>query len=58
MVVVGGGITGLTAALRLLAGRENILYYPRNPSNRGLSTTGGTLAHLNKVLDTPYSDIA
>jgi glycine/D-amino acid oxidase-like deaminating enzyme/nitrite reductase/ring-hydroxylating ferredoxin subunit len=54
-VVIGGGITGVTTALMLqLAGKKCLLL---EANKIGFGTTAGTSAHLNSVLDTPYSDI-
>lgn len=54
-IVIGGGITGVTAALMLqLAGKKCLLL---EANKIGFGTTAGTSAHLNSVLDTPYSDI-
>lgn len=55
VLIVGGGITGLTAALLLQSeGKKCIL---AEAANIGFGTTGGTTAHLNTVLDTSYADI-
>jgi glycine/D-amino acid oxidase-like deaminating enzyme/nitrite reductase/ring-hydroxylating ferredoxin subunit len=55
VLIVGGGITGLTSALLLQqAGKKCILAEARHI---GFGTTGGTTAHLNTMLDTPYSSI-
>ncbi|MBG6233953.1 glycine/D-amino acid oxidase-like deaminating enzyme/nitrite reductase/ring-hydroxylating ferredoxin subunit [Pedobacter sp. CAN_A7] len=55
VLIVGGGISGLTTALRLqTAGKKCILAEARSI---GFGTTGGTTAHLNTVYDTPYLDI-
>ena len=54
-VVVGGGITGLTTALRLQeAGKRCIVV---EAHQIGFGTTGGTTAHINTTLDTPYHTI-
>jgi glycine/D-amino acid oxidase-like deaminating enzyme/nitrite reductase/ring-hydroxylating ferredoxin subunit len=54
-LIVGGGITGLTTALMLQEkGLKCIL---AEAHNIGFGTTGGTTAHLNTLLDAPYSDI-
>ncbi len=56
VLIVGGGITGLTTALLLqAAGRQCVL---AEAMNIGFGTTGGTTAHLNTFLDTSYKDIA
>lgn len=55
VVVVGGGITGLSTALKLQqSGKSCILVEARE---LGFGTTGGTTAHLNTLLDTPYYQI-
>ncbi|MBD1427303.1 FAD-dependent oxidoreductase [Sphingobacterium arenae] len=55
IVVVGAGITGLTAALKLREAGKTCVILEANTV--GFGTTGGTSAHLNTVLDTPYTDI-
>src|SRR5690606_34055449 len=55
VVVVGAGITGLTTALRLQeAGKECIVV---DAHHIGFGTTGGTTAHINILLHTPYHTI-
>jgi glycine/D-amino acid oxidase-like deaminating enzyme/nitrite reductase/ring-hydroxylating ferredoxin subunit len=55
VLIVGGGITGLTTALLLQSeGRKCIL---AEAYNIGFGTTGGTTAHLNTILDTTYDVI-
>lgn len=55
VAVVGGGMTGIATALQLqLAGKSTIVL---EAHNLGYGTTGGTTAHLNTLLDTPYSRI-
>src|SRR6185437_12237306 len=55
VLIVGGGITGLTTALVLqMEGKKCIL---AEAHNIGFGTSGGTTAHLNTVLDTPYNEI-
>jgi len=56
VIVVGGGITGITTALLLQkAGKKVVL---AEAHTIGFGTTGGTTAHLNTLLDTPYNIIA
>ena len=53
IAIVGGGITGLSTALLLQeAGRQCIVL---EAENLCFGTTGGTTAHLNTIMDTPYS---
>lgn len=55
VVIVGGGITGISTALRLQ--REGKKCIVLEAQNIGFGTTGGTTAHLNTLLDTPYYKI-
>lgn len=56
LVIVGGGITGLTTGLLLQkAGKQCLVL---EAANLGFGTTGGTTAHLNTLLDTPYTTIS
>ena len=56
VVVVGGGMTGVvTAYLLQKQGRRCLL---AEAHNLGFGTTGGTTAHLNTIMDTPYSTIS
>jgi glycine/D-amino acid oxidase-like deaminating enzyme/nitrite reductase/ring-hydroxylating ferredoxin subunit len=55
VLIVGGGITGVTSAMLLQqAGKKCIL---AEAHNIGFGTTGGTTAHLNTFYDTPYHTI-
>jgi len=55
VLIIGGGITGVTTALNLQrAGRKCLLIESRN---LGFGTTGGTSAHLNSFLDATYPEI-
>lgn len=56
VVIVGGGITGLTTGLLLQEAGKQCLVAEAN--DLGFGTTGGTTAHLNTLLDTPYYVIA
>lgn len=55
VIIVGGGITGLTTALLLQEAGKRCLLLEAN--NIGFGTTGGTTAHLNTILDTSYDQI-
>ncbi len=53
-LIVGAGITGITAALMLQkAGRKCVIVEAHTP---GFGTTGGTSAHLNTFADTTYGE--
>lgn len=53
-LIIGGGITGLTAALQLqTAGKSCLL---ADAHSVGYGTTGGTSAHINTFADTSYSE--
>lgn len=55
VVVVGAGITGLTAALRLAEmGKRTVVLEARTI---GSGTTSGTTAHITEAVDTRYVDI-
>jgi glycine/D-amino acid oxidase-like deaminating enzyme/nitrite reductase/ring-hydroxylating ferredoxin subunit len=54
-IVVGGGMTGIVTALTLQQAGRNVLLLEAH--NLGFGTTGGTTAHLNTLMDTPYSTI-
>jgi glycine/D-amino acid oxidase-like deaminating enzyme/nitrite reductase/ring-hydroxylating ferredoxin subunit len=55
VVIVGGGMTGVVTALLLQkAGKKCLL---AEAHSLGFGTTGGTTAHLNTLLDTPYTTI-
>ncbi len=55
VIIVGGGVTGITTALLLQeAGKECLVI---EAATLCFGTTGGTTAHLNTLLDTPYSTI-
>lgn len=55
VLVIGGGITGLTTALLLAEQGQKVLL--AEAYTLGWGTTGGTTAHLNTVLDTTYKQI-
>jgi glycine/D-amino acid oxidase-like deaminating enzyme/nitrite reductase/ring-hydroxylating ferredoxin subunit len=54
-VIVGGGITGITTAMLLQEAGKKCLVI--EAANLCFGTTGGTTAHLNTLLDTPYATI-
>lgn len=56
VLIVGGGITGITTALMLQQSGKNCLLL--EAEELGYGTTGGTTAHLNTLLDTPYTTIS
>jgi glycine/D-amino acid oxidase-like deaminating enzyme/nitrite reductase/ring-hydroxylating ferredoxin subunit len=55
VVIAGGGITGISLGLQLQQAGLQCLVVEAN--NLGFGTTGGTTAHLNTLLDTPYNTI-
>jgi len=55
VAIAGGGITGITAALFLQKAGKNCIVF--EAKNLCFGTTGGTTAHLNTLLDNPYSII-
>lgn len=55
VLIVGGGITGVTTAYLLQEQGFQCLLIDAH--NIGYGTTGGTTAHLNTILDTPYNQI-
>lgn len=55
VAIAGGGITGVTTGLLLQRlGKSCIIF---DSWHIGFGTTGGTTAHLNTLLDTPYPQI-
>ena len=55
VVIVGGGVTGITTALLLQKQGKQCLV--AEAYNLCFGTTGGTTAHLNTFFDTTYHDI-
>jgi glycine/D-amino acid oxidase-like deaminating enzyme/nitrite reductase/ring-hydroxylating ferredoxin subunit len=55
VAIAGGGITGISTALMLQKSGKNCILFEAN--NLCFGTTGGTTAHLNTILDTPYQTI-
>src|SRR5436190_21831227 len=52
VIIAGGGITGITTGLLLQKAGKSVLI--AEAQTIGFGTTGGTTAHLNTFLDTPY----
>jgi glycine/D-amino acid oxidase-like deaminating enzyme len=55
VIIVGGGITGITTGLLLQNSGKKCLV--AEAKNIGFGTTGGTTAHLNTILDLTYAEI-
>src|SRR5688572_4542711 len=55
VIIVGGGMTGVVTALSLQKKGKKCLLVDAH--GLGYGTTGGTTAHLNTLLDTPYTTI-
>ena len=55
VVIVGGGITGITTAMLLQSAGKKCLIAEAH--TLGFGTTGGTTAHLNTFFDTPYNKV-
>lgn len=55
VIIAGGGITGFTTALLLQ--QQGLRCMVAEAANACFGTTGGTTAHLNTLLDTPYPTI-
>ncbi|MEP6948700.1 MAG: FAD-dependent oxidoreductase [Ginsengibacter sp.] len=56
VLIVGGGITGISTGLLLQkAGKKCMI---AEAKNIGFGTSGGTTAHLNTFMDSPYNEIA
>lgn len=53
-IIIGAGITGITAALILRNSGKNVLLIDAH--NIGYGTTGGTSAHINTFADTTYKE--
>lgn len=55
VVIVGGGITGIATGLLLQKAGKSVMI--AEAQNIGFGTTGGTTAHLNSFMETPFSTI-
>jgi len=55
VLIIGAGMTGVSTGLRLQ--KEGLSCLVVDAHNMAFGTSGGTSAHLNTVLDTPYTDI-
>ncbi|HEX6192227.1 MAG TPA: FAD-dependent oxidoreductase [Chitinophagaceae bacterium] len=53
VIIAGGGITGITTALLLQ--KKGLSVMVAEAHTLGFGTTGGTTAHLNTFMDTPYN---
>ncbi len=56
VIIVGGGITGVTTAYELQKHGKNCLLIEAR--NLCFGTSGGTTAHLNNFFDTTYAEVA
>lgn len=56
VIIIGGGITGISTAYALQQAGKKCLVLEAH--NLCFGTTGGTTAHLNTLLDTPYTTIS
>src|SRR6185369_1272507 len=55
VAIIGGGITGISTAFHLQTEGKKCIVIEAN--NLCFGTPGGTTAHLNTLLDTPYTRI-
>src|SRR5688572_2254747 len=55
VVIVGGGITGITTGLLLQKAGKSVMI--AEAQNIGFGTTGGTTAHLNSFTETPFNQV-
>ena len=55
VLIAGGGITGITTGLLLQKAGLKVMIAEAH--NVAFGTTGGTTAHLNTIMDTPYNII-
>lgn len=56
VLIVGGGITGITTGLLLQKAGQSVMI--AEAQNIGFGTTGGTTAHLNSFLETPFTEVS
>lgn len=54
VAIVGGGITGVSTALKLQENGKNCILL--EAANIGFGTTGGTTAHINDFFDTTFDE--
>ena len=55
VIIIGAGITGISTGLLLQQAGKKCLIVEANTI--GFGTTGGTTAHINTILDVPYTTI-
>lgn len=55
VVIVGGGITGITTGLLLQKAGKSVLIAEAH--SIGFGTTGGTTAHLNSFMEAPFTQL-
>jgi glycine/D-amino acid oxidase-like deaminating enzyme/nitrite reductase/ring-hydroxylating ferredoxin subunit len=55
VVIVGAGITGITTGLLLQKAGRSVMIAEAH--NMGFGTTGGTTAHLNSFMETPFTQL-
>ena len=55
IIIIGGGITGISTALELQRRGKQCLIIEQE--NLGFGTTGGTTSHINNFLDTSYAEL-
>lgn len=55
VIIAGGGITGITTGLLLQKAGKSVLI--AEAQTVGFGTTGGTTAHLNTSVDSPYHEV-
>ncbi|MCY7309148.1 MAG: FAD-dependent oxidoreductase [Chitinophagaceae bacterium] len=55
VVIVGGGITGITTGLLLQKAGKAVMI--AEAQNIGFGTTGGTTAHLNSFMEMPFNQL-